>query len=374
MERRRFLKGVVAAGLGGASAAGAQPDAGQKAGSGAERTPGGSDELPLLRNPGRRSGDMLYRTLGGTGAEVSAIAFGGSHFAKKALSESRSIQLVHAAIDRGITFMDNCWDYNDGQSEIRMGKALAQGGRRQKVFLETKIDGRTKELAAKQIDESLRRLKTDHVDLLMHHEVLRFDDPDRIFGEGGAQEAVEAARAAGKVRFIGFTGHKDPHVHLYMLDVARKHGVRFDAVLMPSNVMDAHFRSFARLVMPRLVSEGVGVMTMKPFGGADGIILKSRTVEPVDCLRYALSLASDVVITGLDRPEIIDQALSVTRTFQPLDRAQLAELLRKTEQVAATGQFELFKTSAHFDGTATHPDWLGGESPKVKSLAPQNAG
>ncbi|MGZ4124961.1 MAG: aldo/keto reductase, partial [Actinomycetota bacterium] len=204
--------------------------------------------------PGRRSGDMLYRSLGRTGVEVSAIGFGGSHFAKKALSEAQSIELVHAAIDRGITFMDNCWDYNDGQSEIRMGKALAQGGRRAKVFLETKIDGRTADAARKQIDESLRRLKTDHLDLLMHHEVLRFDDPDRIFAEGGAQEAVEAARKAGKVRFIGFTGHKDPHVHLYMLDVAKKHGVRFDAVLMPSNVMDAHFRSFAQLVMPRLVS------------------------------------------------------------------------------------------------------------------------
>jgi uncharacterized protein len=372
MERRRFLKGVVLAGLGPA-VAGAQPDGGQKAGSGSGPG-GGSGELALVKSPGRKSGDMLYRTLGQTGVEISAIGFGGSHFAKKGLSESQSIQLVHAAIDRGITFMDNCWDYNDGQSEIRMGKALAEGGRRKKVFLETKIDGRTKEAASKQIDESLRRLKTDHLDLLMHHEILRFDDPDRIFGEGGAQEAFEDARTAGKVRFIGFTGHKDPHVHLYMLDAAKKHGVRFDAVLMPSNVMDAHFRSFARLVMPRLVREGIGVMTMKAFGGADAVLLKSRTVEPTDCLRYALSLASDVVVTGLDRQEIIDQALSVTRSFQPLDRAQLDQLLRKTEQVAASGQFELFKTSAHFDGTAKHPDWLGGESPKVKSLAPPNAG
>jgi len=208
----------------------------------------------------------------------------------------------------------------------------------------------------------------------MHHEVLRFDDPDRIFAEGGAQEALEAARQAGKVRFIGFTGHKDPHVHLYMLDVAKKHGVRFDAVLMPSNVMDAHFRSFARMVMPRLQSEGIGVMTMKPFGGADAVILKSRTVEPADCLRYALSLATDVVVTGLDRPEIIEQALTVTRSFQPLGRPELQQLLAKTAPVAATGQFELFKTSAHFDGTAKHADWLGGESQKVKSLAPQNAG
>jgi uncharacterized protein len=371
MDRRRFLEAVVVAGVAGPRVAGAQADAGQKAG-GPERA--GTDELPLARSPGRRQGDMLYRTLGRTGVEVSAIGFGGSHFAKKGLTEAQSIGLVHAAVDRGITFMDNCWDYNDGQSEIRMGKALAQGGLRQKVFLETKIDGRTKEAASKQIDESLRRLKTDHIDLLMHHEVLRFDDPDRIFGEGGSQEAVESARKAGKIRFIGFTGHKDPHVHLYMLDVARKHGVRFDAVLMPSNVMDAHFRSFAHAVMPRLVSEGIGVMTMKPFGGADAIILKSRTVEPADCLRYALSLAADVVVTGLDRPEIIDQALAVTRSFQPFGRPELQQLLARTEQMAATGQFELFKTSAHFDGTATHPDWLGGESQKVKSLAPKNAG
>ncbi len=366
MERRRFLEGAVLAGPG--VARGEAPSA-------APATPAsGIDQLPLTRTPGRQSGDMLYRSLGRTGVEVSAIGFGGSHFAKKALAEAQSIALVHTAIDRGITFMDNCWDYNDGQSEIRMGKALAQGGRRAKVFLETKIDGRSADAARKQIDESLRRLKTDHLDLLMHHEVLRFDDPDRIFAAGGAQEAVEAARKAGKVRFIGFTGHKDPQVHLYMLDVAKKHGVRFDAVLIPSNVMDAHFRSFARLVMPRLVSEGIGVMTMKPFGGADGVLLKSKTVEAPDCLRYALSLASDVVVTGLDDPKVIDQALAVTKGFQPLGRAELARLLQKTEQAAATGQYELFKTSAHFDGTAKHPDWLGDETPTVKSLAPKNTG
>ncbi len=344
------------------------------AGARATATAAALDGLVLREDPGRRSGDMLYRTLGRTGVSVSAIALGGWHVAKPSLSEAQSIQLVHAAIDRGITFMDNCWDYNDGQSETRMGKALAQGGRRQKVFLETKIDGRTKEAAARQIDESLKRLRTDHIDLLMHHEVLRFEDPDRIFAPGGAQEAFEAARKAGKVRFTGFTGHKDPHVHLYMLDVARKHGVRFDAVLMPSNVMDAHFRSFAQRVMPRLVSEGVGVMTMKPLGGGDGIILASRTVPAADCLRYALSLAADVVVTGLDRQEILEQALSVTRSFRPFGRAELAQLLQRTEQVAATGQYELFKTSAHFDGTAAHPDWLGGESPEVRSLDPRKPG
>lgn len=317
---------------------------------------------------------MLYRTLGRTGEKVSAIAFGGSHFAKPSLSEAESIRLVHKAIDRGITFMDNCWDYNDGRSETRMGRALAAGIRRESVFLETKIDGRTRPSAEKQIHESLKRLKTDHIDLLMHHEILRFEDPDRIFDEGGAQEAVLAAKKAGKVRFIGFTGHKDPQVHLYMLDVAQRHGFAFDAVLMPSNVMDPHFRSFARWVMPRLVAEGIGVMTMKPLGGADAVILKSKVVRAPECLRYALSLATDVVVTGLDTAAAIAQAVAVAKAFTPMTKTEIAALLARTEEVAVSGHYELFKTSPHFDGTANHPDWLGKESNRVKKLAPKGSG
>src|SRR5256885_10405659 len=202
-------------------------------------------------------GEVPYRVLGKTGVHVSMIGMGGFHIGQRALTDDDSVRLIRSAIDRGINFMDNSWDYNEGQSEIRMGKAL-QGGYRAKVFLMTKIDGRTKEEAAKQIDESLKRLQTDHLDLLQHHEIIRFEDPDRIFAPGGAQEAVLAAKQAGKTRFIGFTGHKDPLVHLRMLEVAAKHEFRFDAVQMPLNVMDAHFRSFEKQVLPVLGKEGIG--------------------------------------------------------------------------------------------------------------------
>jgi aryl-alcohol dehydrogenase-like predicted oxidoreductase len=310
---------------------------------------------------------MLYRTLGRTGERVSVIGMGGFHIAQHGLSEDESIQLVRAAIDRGITFMDNSWDYNEGQSELRMGKAL-KDGYRQKVFLMTKIDGRTKELARKQIEISLQRLQTDHIDLIQHHEVIRFDDPDRIFAEGGANEAMLEAKKAGKIRYIGFTGHKDPQIHLYMLKVAADHGFHFDAAQMPLNVMDAHFRSFAHLVVPELVQQGIGVLGMKSMG--DGVILKSKTVSPVECLHYAMSLPTSVVITGIDRPAILDQAIDAAKTFKPMDREQVAKLLARTKQVAVAGKFELFKTSSHFDSTAKNPDWLGGDTSAVQQLAP----
>src|SRR6059036_1859809 len=211
---------------------------------------------------------MIYRTLGRTGERVSIIGLGGWHIGQASISERESIQLIRQAIDRGITFMDNCWDYNEGASQVRMGKALKDGYRK-KVFLMDKIDGRTKKAAAEQIDQCLQRLQTDVIDLLQHHEVIRLEDPDRIFAEGGAQEAVLAAQKARKVRFIGFTGHKDPLVHLRMLDVAAKHHFRFDAEQMPLNVMDAHFRSFEREVLPVLNREGIAPLGMKAFGGLD---------------------------------------------------------------------------------------------------------
>jgi len=263
--------------------------------------------------------------------------------------------------------MDNSWDYNEGQSEIRMGKAL-KDGYRNKVFLMTKIDGRTKETAARQIETSLERLQTDHIDLVQHHEIIRFDDPDRIFAEGGAQEAVLEARKAGKIRYIGFTGHKDPHIHLYTLKVASEHGFHFDTVQMPLNVMDAHFRSFTHMVLPELLKQEIGVLGMKSMG--DSVILKSKVVSPVECLHYALSLPTSVVITGIDKPEILDQAFEVAKTFTPMTQERVAQLLAKTKTVAMSGKYELFKTSSHFDSTATHPDWLGGESPMVQELAP----
>ncbi|MBV9081166.1 MAG: aldo/keto reductase [Acidobacteriaceae bacterium] len=362
MKRRHFLQNIAAGSLATTPALAQQPAA--------------SDEptLPHAESPGELKGEMLYRKLGNTGVTVSAIGLGGSHIGKASLKEDESIRLIHEAIDRGITFMDNCWDYNEGRSERVMGAALSQGGYRDKVFLMTKIDGRAKDVAARQIETSLQRLKITHIDLLQHHEILRYDDPDRIFAEGGAMEAVLEAKQAGKVRFIGFTGHKDPRVHLYMLEVAAKHGFHFDTVQLPLNLMDAHFRSFARLVVPKLVKQQIGVLGMKPFCGGDGIILKTNTVQPLDCLHYALNLPTSVVITGIDKKEALDQAFQAAKTFQPINDQQLASLLSKTRQVAMTGQFELFKTTSHFDATARHPDWLGADTPSVQKLAPELPG
>lgn len=337
MQRRQFLQGLTAAGVLGS--------------------------LPLdVQASVTSNQDIPYRTLGRTGEKVSVVGLGGAHIGR-GTSEAEAIQLVRNAIDRGINFMDNSWDYNNGDSEIRMGKALKEGYR-QKVFLMTKLDGRTKEAAAKQLDESLQRLQTDHLDLIQHHEVIRFEDPDRIFAEDGAQDAVLEAKKAGKVRYIGFTGHKDPHVHLYMLEVAQKHGFHFDTVQMPLNVMDAHFRSFAHLVLPELLKQQIGVLGMKSMGG--GVILKSGVVTPVECLHYAMNLPTSVVITGINKIPVLDQAIDAAKSFRPMRRATLDALLAKTRQAAADGQYELFKTSQHFDATAKHPEWLGGESSRVQ--------
>jgi predicted aldo/keto reductase-like oxidoreductase len=261
--------------------------------------------------------------------------------------------------------MDNSWDYNDGASEIRMGRAL-RDGYRDKAFLMTKIDGRSKREATRQLDESLRRLQTDRIDLVQHHEVIRFDDPHRIFHAEGANAALLDARKAGKLRYIGFTGHKDPRIHLHMLEVAKENGFSFDTVQMPLNVMDAHYRSFEKLVLPELVKQNIGVLGMKSMG--NGIILKSGTVTPVECLHYALSLPTSVVITGCDSMEILDQALDAVRTFRTLTVPQREAVLSRTRAAAARGEFEPFKTSSIFDSTATHPDWLGEEPQALRAL------
>jgi predicted aldo/keto reductase-like oxidoreductase len=237
-----------------------------------------------------------------------------------------------------------------------MGKAL-RGGYRQKVFLMTKIDGRDAKTATRQIDESLHRLQTDHLDLLQFHEIIRMNDPERVFAPGGALEAVVAAKKAGKVRHIGFTGHKDPKIHLHMLDTAAKHNFTFDTVQMPLNVMDAHFDSFEKLVLPRLTQNNIGVLGMKPMGGK--IILQSNTATPVECLHYAMNLPTSVVITGCDSLPILQQALNAARDFKPMSREQVSALLQKTATVAKNGEFEKYKTSYHFDGTHQHPEWLG---------------
>src|SRR6201982_299425 len=263
---------------------------------------------------GTKNGVPL-RILGHTGEKVSIVGIGGYHLARPGVDAEESIRIVRTGLDQGINFLDNCWDYNGGESEIRMGKAL-RDGYRQKAFLMTKIDGRTKAAATAQLNESLRRLQTDRIDLLQFHEVIRDSDPDRVFVEGGGMEAVFESKKAGKVRFIGFTGHKSPDIHLKMLSTASKHGFKFDAVQMPLNVMDAHFNSFEKKVLPVLTENRIGVLGMKPMG--DHFILDTKTATPTECLHYSMNLPTSVVITGCDSMQILQQALQAARTFNPM--------------------------------------------------------
>jgi aryl-alcohol dehydrogenase-like predicted oxidoreductase len=313
------------------------------------------------------AGEIATRPLGTTGEQVSVIGFGGWHLGLSYVDEQTSIRLVRESIDRGITFMDNCWDYNDGTSEIRMGKALWDGYR-QKAFLMTKIDGRSRKEAARQLDECLRRLQTDCIDLVQHHEILRYEDPHRVLDENGANAALVEAQRAGKLRYIGFTGHKDPHIFLYMLEVARQRGVRFDAVQMPLNVMDAHFRSFEKLVLPELVRDGIAVLGMKSM--SSGVILRSGVVTALECLKYTLRLPVSVLITGIDKLEYIDQACEAARTYGEMTHEEVAEILARTAGPAAHGIFEPFKTTSGFDGTAQNPDWMGEEPEHVQAMMP----
>ena len=303
-----------------------------------------------------KQSDVPVRTLGHTGERVSMVGIGGYHLARPGVSEEEGIRIVRTALDAGINFLDNCWDYNGGESELRMGKAL-RDGYRQKAFLMTKIDGRNKATAVNQIDDSLKRLQTDRIDLLQFHEVIRDGDPDRIFAAGGALEAVVEARKAGKVRHIGFTGHKSPDIHLKMLATASAHKFTFDAVQMPLNVMDHHFNSFESKVLPVLQEQNIGVLGMKPMG--DPFILHSNTVTAIECLHYAMNLPTSVVITGCDSLKILQQALDAARGFRPMEKEAVIALLAKTAKAAQSGEFEKYKTSHHFDGTFQNPQWLG---------------
>jgi len=334
VSRREFLGMAVAAGVAGAAGV-----------TGAENLAWAAET---------KSG-IAYRTLGKTGEKVSMMGLGGYHIGMQK-DEKESIQIIRSAVDNGINFLDNCWDYNGGESEVRMGKAL-RDGYRQRVFLMTKLDGHDKTTAAKQIDESLSRLQTDHIDLMQFHEVIRFEDPDKIFAPGGSLEAALEAKKAGKIRYIGFTGHKNPDIHLKMLETADKHNFHFDTVQMPLNVMDAHYNSFGEKVLPVLVKKQIGVLGMKPMGS--GIILQSKVVQPVECLHYAMNLPTSVVITGCDSMAILESSLNAARTFKPLSESEVAALLGKTVEAAKNGQFEGYKTTTNFDGTAHNPQWLG---------------
>lgn len=343
MKRREFLSTtVVGAPLGALAVAtlafGSEP----------------SNPLPTPATEGK-AGEMKYRTLGKTGERVSLLGLGGYHIGVPQ-DEAEAIKIMHAAIDAGVNFMDNCWGYHNGKSEIRMGNAL-EDGRRDKVFLMSKIDGRTKAAAQQQLEQSLQRLQTDRIDLMQHHEVIRFDDADRIFAEGGAMEALTEAKAAGKIRYIGFTGHKDPLIHLRMLDLARERGFRFDAVQMPINILDAHFRSFQEQVVPVLVKEQIGVLGMKSTAG--GHALSTKTATPQECLQFAMTLPTSTVISGMDSMNLFKQNLEVVYRFTPLTRDQIAALLERTAAPAVTGRYEPFKTTAQYDATTFNPNWLG---------------
>ena len=335
MERRDFLKSTAAAGI-------------------ASAIPAPAQTAPLAARRSE-SPNMIYRQLGTTGERVSAIGMGGYHLGKQA-DAAESIRLIHSGIDRGINFLDNCWDYNDGLSEVRMGQAL-RNGYREKVFLMTKMDGRTVKEFNKQLEQSLGRLQTDTIDLVQFHEIIRMEDPDRIFAPSGAIEAAIAAKQAGKIRYIGFTGHKDPAVHLRMLETAQRHNFHFDTIQMPINVMDAHFRSFAKEVMPVALKQGIGILAMKTFG--DGNILRSNTVQPIEALHYGLTQPVSVIITGIDNTQTLDQAFEAAHTFKPMTETEISSLLARTATAASEGRFEPFKTTAQFDGTAANPKWLG---------------
>jgi len=319
----------------------------------------GSAIIPAVlgvRGAPAATGEMPYRTLGGTGRRVSIVGLGGAHIGLPHLTDADSVRIVRTAIENGVNFMDNSWDYNGGLSEIRMGKAL-RDGYRQKVFLMTKLDGHDAKTATAQLDESLRRLQVDHIDLIQFHEVIRMDDPDKIFAPDGALHGMLEARRAGKVGYIGFTGHKSPAIHLHMLDTAYRNGFAFDAVQLPLNVMDAHYDSFAEQVVPVLVRRNIGVLGMKPMGAQ--VILRSGVVNARECLRYALSLPTSVVITGCDSMPILRQAIEVACDFRPLADNERAALLARTAPLASNGTFELYKTTHHFDATWQNPQFLG---------------
>jgi predicted aldo/keto reductase-like oxidoreductase len=292
----------------------------------------------------KSSGEIPRRPLGRTGVEVSALALGGYHLGL-VKTKREAIKIVHEAIDAGVDFMDNAWEYHEGKSEEIMGEALA--GRREEVFLMSKVctHGRDRKVAMRQLEQSLRRLKTDHLDLWQVHEVVHDNDPDLHFAEGGVIEALEQAKRDGKVRFVGFTGHKDPAIHLKMLS----HDYPFDTCQLPLNCLDATFRSFERRVLPELLSRGIAPIGMKSLCGT-GDPARKRVVAATDALRYAMSLPVAATVSGIDSLRVLRQNLGVARGFEPMTRAEMRALRERVAEAAADGHLELYKTSKHFDG------------------------
>jgi predicted aldo/keto reductase-like oxidoreductase len=291
-------------------------------------------------------GGIPLRPLGKTGEMVSLLCLGGhSSTNRQKMSEQQSLRLIQRAVDEGITFMDNCWDYHDGGAEERMGKALAEGGRRDKVFLMTKVCGRTAKESQSNLEDSLRRLKTDCIDLWQYHEIVYDNDPDWIFAADGAFQVGLKALKEGKVRYLGFTGHKDPIIHLKMLSMPYE----WASVQMPLNVMDVHYRSFQRHVLPVLLQRNIGVLAMKSLGGT-GVIVKEAGIPVEDALRYVLSLPISTLVSGIDSEKVLDQNLKIVREFRPMSLQEKTALDNKTLAMAGDGRFELFKSSKMFDG------------------------
>jgi uncharacterized protein len=301
-------------------------------------------ETTIRRRPAA-TGEIPVRTLGRTGERVSALGLGGYHLGAIS-SKGESTRLIQAALDAGITFLDNAWEYHDGESELRMGRALA-GSRRQRAFLMTKVctHGRDAKVAMRQLEQSLRRLRTDYVDLWQVHECVYFNDPERHFARGGVIQALDRAKREGKVRFVGFTGHKDPAIHLKMLS----YDYPFDTCQLPLNCFDSTFRSFEQQVLPELERRGIAAIGMKSFGGS-GDMLTKRAVRAADALRYAMSLDVATTVSGIDSMRVLRQNLAVARNFRPFSSKAMQALRTRCFELAGDGRFELYKTSAKHDG------------------------
>jgi len=284
------------------------------------------------------------RQFGSTDVTISAIGLGGYHLGL-VKRQAEWLRIVHEALDAGIDFMDNCWDYHDGESEKRLGKALE--GRRHQAFLMTKVcvHGRDGKVAMKQLEESLRRLRTDYLDLWQIHEVVYENEPDLYFRKGGAAEALARAKKEGKVRFIGFTGHKDPSIHLRMLES----GFPFDSCQLPLNCFDATFRSFEQAVLPELNRRGIAPIGMKSMGG-EGLPVRKKVVTPQEALRYAMSLPVATTVSGIDSLKVLRQNLAIARGFESLSKRAMSQLRKRTAEVAADGVYELYKVSMKHDG------------------------
>jgi aryl-alcohol dehydrogenase-like predicted oxidoreductase len=321
----------------------------------------------------QNSSSIPLRQFGKSDVKISALGMGGHHLGD-APDEPTAVRMVQEACDGGITFFDNCWEYHRGKSEVWMGRGLK--GRRDKVFLMTKVctHGRDADLAMQMLEQSLNRLQTDHLDLWQIHGVAFDNDPELFIRPNGAAEALRKAKEQGKVRFVGFTGHKDPHIHLKMLNL----GFPFDSVQMPLNAFDSQFHSFETQVLPELNKRGIAVLGMKPING-HGEAVKARVITAQEALRYAMSLPVTTTITGMESLDVLHQNLAVAQGFQPMSPQEMQALRDRVQSEAGDGRFELYKLSLKFDNPEArlaHQFPLDMQSVEVKEMlqAAKNTG